>query len=172
MPYTLKKYILPATKDKGEVTFSFNNYTYPGSAIQYVSISVLLIFIYLIKASCFFQRRAIERKIGLLIFSEADAFLSWALSELGMIYILVFSKKALYFPIISLLALQFQSGKTFIYQAGEVKHIPILFSRLGSFFSQLFVSDGFEKQRQAHSNKWAALCLFHYVYFFFLWCWT
>jgi len=57
-------------------TFAFNSYSYPRSGIQYVSISVLLIFIYLIKASCFLQRGAQERNIGLLIFSEADAFLS------------------------------------------------------------------------------------------------
>lgn len=76
MLYPLKKYILPTTKDIGEATFSFYSCTYPGSGIQYVSISVLLIFIYLIKTSCFLQRREQEGNIGLLIFSEADAFLS------------------------------------------------------------------------------------------------
>lgn len=74
MLYAFPKVFL-ATKDKDEATFSFNSYTYPGSGIQYVSISVLLIFIYLIKASCSLQRTAQERNIGLLIFSQADAFL-------------------------------------------------------------------------------------------------
>lgn len=101
-----KKKVLPTTKDIEDAAFSFKSYTYPASGIQYASISVPLIFIYLIKASCFLQRRAQERNIGLLIFSEADAFLSWALSELRMIYILVYSKKVLYFPIISLLTVQ------------------------------------------------------------------
>lgn len=47
-----------------------------------------------------------ERNIGLLIFSEMDAFLGWALSELRRIYILVYSKKALYFLPTFLVAVQ------------------------------------------------------------------
>lgn len=135
-------------------------------------LSVLLIFIYLIKASCFLQRTAQERNIGLLIFSQADAFLSSALSELKMIYILVYSKKALYFPIISLLVVQ----KIFrMVKASSTKQVKVsifLFhfhDQVHSFNSSLFLMNLERKGKNTEINvPYYTFSLHIYIYIFYI----
>lgn len=84
-----------------------------------------------------------------------------------MIYILVYSKKALYFPIISLpLVQQIFSGKSFIYHAGESEHIFTPFSWLGSFFSHssLFLMNLKKKIKQQYVD---CIILHNFCLFFF-----
>lgn len=86
-----------------------------------------------------------------------------------MIYILVYSKKALYFPIISLpLVQQIFSGKSFIYHAGESEHIFTPFSWLGSFFSHssLFLMNLKKKITQQYVDC-IILHTFWFLVFFF-----
>lgn len=169
MVYTLKKNILPTTTDIEEVTFSFNKLYLPW--IRYSICFYLCSFdLHLLNQSQLFSPKKSTRKKYWFI----NLFWSWCILELSTVWTqndlhsCLFQKGFIFshhFPPSS--PIDFQSGKTFIYQPGDVKHNPILFSRLGSFFSQLFVSDEFEKQRKEHSNKWAALYFFITFFFFF-----